>query len=75
MKFAKIEFESREVCAQAYHGLIQRGRVIALQEGVFIVPAAAVDWLSSQRLAHRVVEWLNQDDVIQTLRNTLAHPV
>jgi hypothetical protein len=75
MRFAKIEFDTEESCAQALHGLMQRGKIIALRNQVFIVPEPAVAWLTSQQITHHVVEWLNQDDVVQTLRNTAAHPV
>ena len=48
MKFAKIQFESREVCAKALHGLMQRGRVTVLRDQIFIVPEPALDWLAAE---------------------------
>ena len=75
MKFAKIQFETREARVQAVRGLMKRAKVVALRDGVFIVPEPALDWLTSQQIPYTVLQPLNQDDVIQTLRNTLAHPV
>jgi hypothetical protein len=47
MKFAKIQFESRDVCAKALHGMMQRGRVVGLRDQVFIVPEPALEWLAA----------------------------
>ena len=74
MKFARIKFESGEEEARAFHGMIRRGRVISLRDGEFIVPDAALDWLKGQNLTPTLVAWLNQDDVVQTVRNSLTHP-
>ena len=75
MKFARVEFASDEDAAKALHGIMQRGRITGLRDGSFIVPAPALDWLNEERIACKVVQPLNQDDVLQTLRNHLAHPV
>ena len=75
MKFARVEFASDEDAAKALHGIMQRGRITGLRDGSFIVPALALDWLNEQRIAYKVVQLLNQDDVLQTLRDYLAHPV
>ena len=75
MKFAKIQFESRDVCAKALHGMMQRGKIVGLRDQVFIVPVQALDWLVSEQLPYKLIEMMNQDDVVQTLRNNLAHPV
>jgi hypothetical protein len=75
MKFAKIRFESRDARVRAVEGLMQRAKVVALKGGIFIVPDPALEWLASQQIAYTLLESLNQDDVIQALRNTLAHPV
>lgn len=75
MKFAKIRFDSRGDCAQALHGLMQRGRVTVLRDQVFIVPAPALEWLASEKLPHTLIQTMNEDDVVQTLRDNLAHPV
>ncbi len=75
MKFAKIQFESNEARVRAVQGLMQRAKVTALRGGVFIVPKAALEWLSSQNIPYILLESLNQDDVIQTLRDNLAHQV
>lgn len=75
MKFVKIQFEDREAAAKALVGMARRGRVIGLREYAFIVPESALDWLAENALPYKLVEWLNQDDVVQTLRNNLAHSV
>jgi hypothetical protein len=75
VKFARIRFQSREEESKAFHGLIQRGRVISLRDDEFIVPAPALDWLRSQHFTPTVLAWLNQDDVLQAVRNSLPHPV
>ncbi len=75
MKFAKIQFEDRGVAAKALVGMAQRGRVIGLREHAFIVPEPALGWLGENSLPYKLIEWVNQDDVVQTLRNNLAHPV
>jgi len=75
MKFAKIRFDSRDVCAQALHGLMQRGRVTVLRDQVFIVPAPALEWLVAEGLPYTHVQTMNHDDVVQALRDPLAHPV
>ena len=75
VKFVRIKFASREEEMKAFHGLIQRGRVISLRDDEFIVPAEALDWLRSQNLIPTVLASLNQDDVLQTVRDSLTHPV
>ena len=75
MKFAKIQFESRDVCAKALHGMMQRGKIVGLRDQVFIVPVEALEWLTSEQLPYKLLEMMNHDDVVQTLRNNLAHPV
>lgn len=75
MKFVRIKFTSREDEEKAFHGLIQRARVISLRDDEFIVPAEALDWLQSQNLTPTILASLNQDDVLQTVRDSLAHPV
>ena len=75
LKFAKIQFESREARLRAIEGLMQLARVVALRGGSFIVPEPALEWLVSQGIPYLVLESLNQDDVVHTLRNTSAHPV
>ena len=42
MKFAKIQFDSREDCAEAIHKLSARGRVVMLRGDYFIVPEPAI---------------------------------
>ncbi len=75
MRFAKIEFASDADAAKALHGIMQRGRITGLRDGTFIVPDLALAWLDSQHIPYKVVQHLNQDDVVQTLRDHLAHPV
>ena len=75
MKFAKIAFGSEADAAQALHGLMQRCKVTVLRDHSFIVPRPALTWLDSQHIAYKLLQPLNQDDVVQTLRDHLAHPV
>ena len=75
MKFAKIEFESESDAAKALYGLMQRGKVTVLRDHSFIVPLPALDWLTGEKISFRLLEHLNQDHVIQTLRDHLACPV
>ena len=75
MKFAKVEFASDDDAAKALHGIMQRGRITGLRDGSFIVPAPALEWLNEQGIPFRLVQRLNHDDVVQTLRDHLAHPV
>ena len=75
MKFAKIQFDSRDDCAEAIHEISARGRVVALRGDYFIVPEPAIQWLDLNQYSYHLVEWLNWDDVVQTLRNLLAQPV
>ena len=69
MKFAKIRFESREARVRAVQGLMQRAKVVALRDGIFIVPEPALEWLTTQNIPYTLVHSVNQDDVFQTLRN------
>ena len=57
------------------HGLMQRGRVTVLRDQIFIVPAPALDWLTAEKLPYKLIQAMNYDDVVQTLRDNLAHPV
>ena len=75
MTFAKIKIESRDDCAKALHGMMQRGRVTVLRDQVFIVPTPALEWLTAEKLPFTLLETLHHDDVVQTLRNHPAHPV
>jgi len=54
---------------------MHRAKVVVLREGVFIVPEPALEGLTAQGVSYTLLQWLNQDDVLQALRNTLAHPV
>ncbi|MBM3839886.1 MAG: hypothetical protein FJ398_18315 [Verrucomicrobia bacterium] len=75
MTFAKIRIESRDDCAKALHGLMQRGRVTVLRDQVLIVPSPALEWLTAERVSFTLLESLHHDDVVQTLRNHLTHAV
>ncbi len=75
MKFAKIEFASESDAAKALHGLMQRCKVTVLRDHSFIVPEPVLAWLDGAGIAFKLVEQLNQDNVVQTLRDHLAHPV
>ena len=75
MKFAKVRFESDDACAKALAGLASRMRITVLRDETFIVPEPGVEWLTSAELPYQLVQWMNQDDVVQALRDNLAHPV
>ena len=75
MKFAKIRFETRAERVRAVEALMNRAKVVALKGGIFIVPDLALEWLNAERIGYTLLEKVNQDDVIQALRNTVARPV
>ena len=75
MKFAKVRFDSDEVCARALKGLAARMRITVLADESFIIPEAGLEWLKTEGLAYQIVGWLNQDDVLQALRDNLTHAV
>jgi hypothetical protein len=75
MKFAKVRFDSEDTCAKALKGLASRMRITVLRDETFIVPEPGLEWLKSEGLSYQLLESLNQDDVVQTLRDNLAHPV
>ena len=74
MKFAKVRFESDEACAKALKGLASRMRITVLADESFIVPEAGLAWLQSEELPFQILEWVNQDHVLQPIRDNLAHP-
>lgn len=75
MKFAKIRFQSDEACAQALKGLATRMRITVLADESFIVPEGGLEWLRTEGLPFQFLEWVTQDNVLQALRDNLAHPV
>ena len=75
MKLAKIRFETDADCARALKGLAMRMRITVLADESFIVPEAGIEWLKSEGLPFQILEWVNQDHVLQALRDNLAHPV
>lgn len=75
MKFAKVQFPSSEARVRALELLMPRAKVVALRDSIYIVPEPALALLTGDNIPHRVLESLHQDDVLQALRNTLAHPV
>ena len=75
MKFAKIRFASDEVCARSLKELATRMQITVLADESFVVPAAGLEWLNSAGLPFQFLEWMNQDHVLQALRDNLAHPV
>ena len=75
MKFVKISFESEEATVKAYYEMAKRGKVISLAHDQFIVPEPALTWLKDHGIAPTILERLNQDDVVQALRDSLTHPV
>jgi hypothetical protein len=50
-------------------------RITVLVNESFIVPEAGLEWLRAEGLTFQILEWVNQDNVIQALRDNLAHPV
>ena len=75
MKYAKIRFDSDEVCADTIHEISRQHEVTMLRGDFFIVPEPAVAWMNSKNISYELVEWMNQADVVQTLRDTLTHQV
>ena len=75
VKLAKVKFESDPVCARALKGLASRMQITILADESFIVPEAGVEWLRAEGSTFQILEWVNQDNVIQALRDNLAHPV
>jgi hypothetical protein len=75
MKFAKIEFNSESDTAKALYGIMQRGRITGLRDGTFIVPEPALTWLDTEEIPYKIVQKLNHDDVVQTLRDPLTHAI
>jgi hypothetical protein len=75
VKLAKVRFESDAICARALKGLASQMRITVMSDESFIVPEAGVEWLRAEGLAFQILEWVNQDNVIQALRDNLAHPV
>jgi hypothetical protein len=75
MKFAKIQFENRATAAKALVGIGKQSRIVGLRGGAYIVPEPALGWLRENSYNYELLDWLNQDDLVQTLRNNLAHPV
>jgi hypothetical protein len=75
MKLVKIRFDSDDVCGRPLKGLATRMRITVLADESFIVPESGIEWLKSEGLPFQILEWVNQDNVVQTLRDNLAHPV
>jgi hypothetical protein len=75
MKFAKIRFASDDAAARALVGLATRMRITVLADESFVVPEAGLEWLKSEDLRFEILDWMNQDNVLQALRDNLAHPV
>ena len=75
MKFAKVEFALESDAARALHGIMQKGRITGLRDGSFIIPSLALTWLTQNQIPYRLIQTLNQDDVLQALRDNLADPV
>jgi len=75
MKFAKIEFQNESDAARGLCGIMRCGRITGLRDGTFIVPDPALAWLDAEQIPYKIVEKLNHDEVVQTLRDPLAHAV
>ena len=73
MKFARIRFKSRDGAVKAYYALARRSKVISLPQDQFIVAQPALEWLEKEHFSPTVLEWLNQDEVLQAIRNPAAH--
>ena len=50
-------------------------RITVMADESFIMPEAGLEWLKTEGLAYQIVGWLNQDDVLQALRDNLTHAV
>lgn len=75
MKYARISFPAREIAVRAYYALAQRGRVVSLADGQFLVPEPGVAFLNAEGVDYQVHEWVTEGHVTQTLRNSPAHAV
>ena len=75
MKYAKIKFDSDEVCADTIHEISRQHEVTMLRGDFFIVPEPAVAWMNTRNISYELVEWMNRNDVVQALRDTLTHQV
>jgi len=75
MRFAKVRFASDETCAKALKGLASRMRITVLADESFVVPEDGLEWLRKEALPFELLGWMNQDNVVQALRDNLAHPV
>ena len=53
---------------------MHRANVVVLSDETFIVPEPTLESLNGQPVAYTVLQWLNQDDVHQALRNPLPQP-
>ena len=75
MRFAKVQFGSSDDQAHAIGYLMRQAKTVVLADGSFIVPEPALALLNEKKVSFNVIQWLNQDDVHQALRNPLAHAV
>jgi hypothetical protein len=75
MTYARISFPSRDEAVRAFHELTQRGRIVSLPDGQFIVPEAAAVFLQTRGLAYQTHEWMSEDYVTQALRNPAPNAV
>ena len=75
MRFAKVRFASDATCAKALKGLASRMRITVLADESFVVPEDGLEWLRKEALPFELLGWMNQDNVVQALRDNLAHPV
>jgi hypothetical protein len=70
MKYARISFPTRDVAVRAFHELARHGRIISLPDGHFIVPEPAAAFLQDRGFTYQTHEWMSEDYVTQTLRNS-----
>jgi len=58
---------------QAVGQLVHQAKAVVLGDKTFIVPEPALKALDREHVSYTVLQWLNQDDVHQALRNPLAY--
>jgi hypothetical protein len=75
MQMVKIHIAERADRAKALEALTLRGRVICLQDNLFIVPEPALEVLQSLSVAFDELERGGLDYAEKALRDSLAGPI
>ena len=70
MKYAKIKFDSDEVCAETIHEISRQHEVTMLRGDFFIVSEPAVAWMNSKNISYELVEWMDIGIVSYEIRIT-----